>query len=107
MYEQSAAITSGFPLVHSAVESYCLGVQSDSAKKGLAAMEDLLEKYVKLGQEGFRDILNMRLDTILMMTDLQTLRQFDFELQDFKNLEFVQWASKFTEDLFDKHTFRI
>jgi len=106
LYEQSAAITSFVPLVpqciHNAVEQYSLGVHSGNATKGLKAMEELCEKYVKLGQEGFNEILNLRLDTILLMADLETLREFD--LEEFKNLKFVQWASKFTDDLFNKHS---
>ena len=98
LYEQSAAITSFVPLVHSAIESYSLGIHSEKASKGLKAMEELCEKYVKLGQEGFHEILNLRLDTILLMADLETLRNFDIE--DFKNLKLVQWTSKFAEDLF-------
>lgn len=61
-------------------------------------MEELCDKYVRIGQEGFHDILSLRLDTILLMTDLQTLR--DFDLDEFKNLHFVQWTSKFAEDIF-------
>ena len=98
LYEQSAAITSFVPLIHSAVESYSLGIHSEKATKGLKAMEELCEKYVKLGQEGFNEILNLRLDTILLMTDLETLR--DFDLDDLRNLPLVKWTSKFAEDLF-------
>eukprot|EP01084_Bolivina_argentea_P276363 471552_1 len=72
LYEQSAAITSFVPLVHSAIESYSLGIHSGNAIKGLKAMEDLCEKYVKIGQEGFSQVLEWRLDTILLMKDLQT-----------------------------------
>lgn len=64
-------------------------------------MEDLCEQYVKLGQEGLSEILSLRLDTILLMTDLQTLRDFDFS--EFKNLQFVKWTSQFAEDMFTKH----
>ena len=83
-------------------ESYAFGIHSDSAVKGLKAMEDLCDKYVKMGQEGFAEILSLRLDTILLMTYLQTLRDFDFEAE-FKNLQFVKWTSKFAEDIFEKH----
>mmetsp|Transcript_9823 Transcript_9823/g.15739 ORF Transcript_9823/g.15739 Transcript_9823/m.15739 type:complete len:228 (+) Transcript_9823:107-790(+) len=98
LYEQSAAITSFVPLVHSAVESYSLGIHSGNASKGLKAMEELCEKYVKLGQEGFDEILNLRLDTIKLMADLQTLRNFD--MAEFRNLPFVKWTSQFTKELF-------
>lgn len=100
LYEQSAAITSFVPLVQSAIESYALGIHSEKATKGLKAMEGLCEKYVKLGQEGFNEILNLRLDTICLMTDLETYKNLDFDFDDLKNLPVIQWASKFAEDLF-------
>eukprot|EP01084_Bolivina_argentea_P265708 450483_1 len=101
VYEQSAAITSmvNIPLIHSAIESYSLGIHSGNAIKGLNAMEELCEKYVKLGQEGFHEILNLRLDTILLMSDLETLKNID--INEWKNLKFVQWTSGFANDLFN------
>ena len=100
-YEQSAAITSFVPLICGAIESYSLGIHTDSASKGLKAMEELCDKYVKLGQEGFNEILNTRLDTIALMKDLKTLQ--DFDISDFKNLKLVQWTSRFAAELFDTH----
>eukprot|EP00483_Globobulimina_turgida_P003695 UN03701 len=95
LYEQSAAITSCVPLVYNAIESYSLGIHSGNATKGLKAMEELCEKYVKLGQEGFNEILNLRLDTILLMSDLETFRSLtQFDLEGFKNLKIGSWTSQ-------------
>eukprot|EP01083_Nonionella_stella_P044987 120992_1 len=97
LYEQSAAITTPCPIFTDAIESFSLNIHSGNASKGLKAMEELCEKYVTLGQQGLQEILNLRLDTILLLTDLETLRTFD--LEDFKNLNFVQWTSQFSRDL--------
>lgn len=37
-------------------------------------MEELCERWVREGVEGFEKILNMRLDTIMLMKDLNNIR---------------------------------
>jgi len=72
-YHQEAEITSFVPMFTTAVENYGLSVHSEKAMKGLTAMEELCDKWTKEGVEGFQKILNMRLDTILLMKDFANL----------------------------------
>ena len=104
LYDQSAEITAFVPLLHGPIESYSLGIHSEKATNGLKAMEELCDKYVKLGQEGFNEILNLRLDTISLMADLEKLREFNLGNLDFDLMKMKNWTSQFTKELFSKHT---
>merc|ERR1712110_277751 len=95
-YSVDTAIRSFLGPLSSPCESHAFGIIKDSANKGLKAMEELCDKYVDLGRQGFEDILSLRLDTVMLMSDLQTLRDFDFD--EFKNLDFVQWTSQFAKN---------
>lgn len=88
-YKQEAEITSFVPMFKTAVENYGLSVHSEKAMKGLTAMEELCEKWTKEGVEGFQKILNMRLDTILLMKDFTNLsNQLNDDLNNLTSMNF-------------------
>lgn len=88
-YKQEAEITSFVPMFKTAVENYGLSIHSEKATKGLAVMEELCDKWTKEGVEGFQKILNMRLDTILLMKDFTNLsNQLNGDLNTLASMNF-------------------
>jgi hypothetical protein len=73
-YEQTAEFTSFVPIVQSGLEGFTFSVQASNATKGLQAMEELCDRWRTEGVDGFQRVLTSRLDTILLMSNIDQLK---------------------------------
>ena len=85
VYNQKAIIESGVPLLSGPIETYSHKVHSKNAEKGLNAMKQICAQYAKVGTKGFQQILQWRLDTILLLNELDTLRNINLKDTNLSN----------------------
>eukprot|EP01084_Bolivina_argentea_P037187 68760_1 len=79
LYKQKAIIESSVPLLHTPIESYSLSIHAGHAEKGLIAMKQICIDYDKVGCNGFQQILQWRLDTVLLLNELESLRNINLK----------------------------
>ena len=77
LYNQKAIIESPVPLLNTPIETYAHKIHSGHAEKGLTAMKQICDTYANVGYKGFQQILEWRLDTILLLNELQSLRNIN------------------------------
>lgn len=91
LYNQKAIIESPVPLLNTPIEVYALKIHSGHAEKGLTAMKQICTQYANVGFQGFQQILQWRLDTVLLLNELNSLRNID--LKDI-NLANTIWSKR-------------
>jgi len=78
-YEQKAIIESPVPLLHAPIETASLTIFSHNASKGLSAMQQICCDFESVGSEGFTKVLQWRLDTILLLNELDSLKEINLK----------------------------
>ena len=85
LYNQKAIIESGVPLLNSPIETYAHKIHSGHAENGLTAMKQICETYASVGYQGFQQILEWRMDTILLLNELNSLRNVNVKEMNLAN----------------------
>ena len=85
IYNQKAIIESPVPLLNSPIETYAHKIHSGHAEKGLTAMKQICDQYANVGVTGFQQILQWRLDTILLLNELNSLRNINIKEMNLAN----------------------
>ena len=77
-YHQKAIIESPVPIFTSACEATALAIYKSHAEKGLTAMNQICVEVSNLGPDGLFNILQMRLDCVLLLQDLKNVHKLQY-----------------------------
>ena len=61
------------------VEAYAKKAYARHSEKGITAMRQICTQYANVGFHGFQQILQLRLDTVLLLNELKTLRNLNLK----------------------------